>query len=134
MKIGNVEGSPEEIKGLFENNGLNLAQYVNANPSIDNRKSHNIYILISVIAFLAINCILWIVDCSDTYSKILIISDIAVLGLIVFLIHQRFDKYILSGFIFFIGIIIMSVSLGYLTPEEAVKKMEKNSHFSAQDD
>ncbi|HLO90141.1 MAG TPA: hypothetical protein VK172_03145 [Lentimicrobium sp.] len=127
MKIGQIEGTPEEIKGLFDNNGLNLAQYINANQAIPNPKKHGIFLTIIIIAFVILNCCLWIFDCPDAVKKILIVLDFTTLAIAIFLIHQKYDKYVLSGFSILIGMTIMSICLGYLTPKEAIKKIEDKS-------
>lgn len=127
MKIGKIEGTPEEIKGLFDNNGLNLAQFINANQSIPNPKGHGIFLTLAIVAFLIVNISLWVFDCTEILLKILIVIDIALLATVVFLIHQRYDKYILSAFSILIGVTIMSVCLGYISPEDALKKIEKNN-------
>lgn len=124
MKIGQIEGTPEEIKGLFDNNGLNLAQFINANQAIPNLRNHGVFLAIAIVVFIVLNCCLWIFNCPEALTKTLIVVDFASLGIIVFLIHQRFDKYILSGFSILVGMTIMSLCLGYLTPKEALKKIE----------
>ena len=125
MKVGKVEGTPEEIKGLFDNNGLNLAEYISASQSILNPKRHGIFLVILIICFVAINCCLWIFDWPVSIDKLLIVIDFTVLAVIVFLIHQRFDKILLSAFTVLVGLTIMGVCLGYMTPKEALKKLEK---------
>ncbi len=130
MKIGQIEGTPEEIKGLFDNNGLNLAQFINANQAIPNPKKHGIFLTITIAVFVILNCCLWIFNCPEAVKKILIVVDFTALAVAVFLIHQRYDKYILSGFSTLVGMTIMSLCLGYLTPEEALKKLEDNNPIS----
>ncbi len=127
MKIGNIEGSPEEIKGLFDNNGLNLAQFINANQTIPNPKNHLIFTAISILSFVLINSCLWIFDFPVSVDKALTVIDITILAIVVILIHQRFDKILLSGFTILIGLTIMGVCLGYMTPKEALKKIENNN-------
>lgn len=127
MKIGDIEGTPEEIKGLFQNDGLDLAQFLKAKPVISNPKSHIAGLIASVSVFLIINGCIWIAELPDYLEKIFIILSIALIAIMTILIHQKYEKITISGFTVFFAIVIMSTCLGYITPKEALNKIEKQN-------
>ncbi len=132
MKIGPVEGTPEEISGFFSNNGLNIAEFINANQPIENPRRHNLILICSIIAFVIINCCMWVFDCHENLDKILVVFDFVALAFAVFFIHRKFDKYVLSGFAIFIGLIIMAVCTGYMTPAKAIDKLDNKNPLTEQ--
>jgi len=127
MRIGNIEGTSEEITDLFQNEGLDIGKYLKAAPTITNKKHHNIGLFLAIFSFLIINMCIWTNDISETIEKILIVILLALICLITILIHQRYDKIVISGLAVLFAVIIMSVCLDFITPKEALNKIEKEN-------
>lgn len=130
MKIGKIEGTPEEIKGLFESNNMDLARYIDASQPSENKRRKNIYLFITILSFIAINCIQWIMNLNPEINKIEIIISLVLLCLIIIQIHQKYDKIAISGFTLLMGVLIIGVCLGYLTPREALEELKNESSIS----
>ncbi|WP_077405335.1 hypothetical protein [Cellulophaga omnivescoria] len=127
MRIGDIEGTPEEIKDLVDNQGLDIGKYLKATPSITNKKFHNIGLFISIAFFLIINICVWTIDVSDTIEKISIVILLALICYITILIHQRHENFMISGLVILFSIVIMSVCLDFITPKDALQKIDKEN-------
>jgi len=127
MRIGDIEGTSQEINDLFQNEGLDIGKYLKATPSITNKKYHNIGLFVSIAAFLIINICVWTIDISTTLEKIAIVILLSLICLIAILVHQRYDKLIISGLTVLFSIVIMSVCLDFITPKEALNKINKEN-------
>ncbi|MDN3664390.1 hypothetical protein ACFFU1_11585 [Algibacter miyuki] len=127
MRIGDIEGTPEEIKDLVDNQGLDIGKYLKATPSITNKKFHNIGLLISIAIFLIINICVWTIDVSDPLEKISIVILLALICYITILIHQRHENFMISGLVILFSIVIMSVCLDFITPKDALQKIDNEN-------
>ncbi|TRZ42168.1 hypothetical protein [Robertkochia solimangrovi] len=127
MRIGDIEGTPEEIKDLVDNQGLDIGKYLKATPSISNKRNHNIGLFISIAIFLILNICVWTINFSDTYEKIAIVILLALICFITILIHQRHENFMISGLVILFSIVIMSVCLDFITPKDALEKIDKEN-------
>jgi SNF family Na+-dependent transporter len=128
MKIGDIEGTSQEINDLFQNEGLDIGKYLKATPSITNKKYHNIGLILAISGFLIINICIWTIDVSETIEKISIVVLLALICLITVLIHQRYDKIVISGLTALFAV-VMSVCLEFITPKEALNKIDTENPF-----
>ncbi|WP_395075856.1 hypothetical protein [Flavobacterium sp.] len=127
MRIGDIEGTPEEIKDLVDNQGLDIGKYLKATPSITNKKHHNIGLIISIALFLILNICVWTINISETLEKISIVILLALICYITVLIHQRHENYMISGLVILFSIAIMSVCLSFITPKDALQKIDEEN-------
>lgn len=127
MRIGEIEGTPEEIKDLVDNQGLDIAKYLKATPSITNKRNHNIGLFISIAIFLILNTCVWTIDISDTFEKICVVILLALICYITILIHQRHENFMISGLVILFAIAIMSVCLDFITPKDALDKIDNEN-------
>lgn len=122
MKIGPVEGTSEEVKDFFENNGLNLSEYLQKpEPPLS-----NIWLIIpSVIFVICFGC-LTLSNISTANWKIFIFllgfASSVWLGVSV---HIRFKSNWGAGAIILAGLLIMLVALGVIEPKELLEHYEK---------
>ena len=127
MRIGEIEGTPEEIKNLVDNQGLDIGKYLKATPNITNKKYHNIGLFISIAIFLLLNICVWTINVSNTCEKISIVVLLALICYITILIHQRHENFMISGLVILFSIVIMSVCLNFITPKDALQKIDKEN-------
>ena len=115
MKVGSVEGTPEEINDFFQNNGLNPFDFFEK-PEI---KLSNIWLIIPSLIFVCSLAILSFAHGVEEKAKMFIF----LLGLcaccwIAVSAHIRFKSNWGAGSIIFIGLLVMLVAFGVLQPEQ----------------
>lgn len=115
MKIGNVEGTPEEVRDFFENNGLNPSDFFEKPESQLNK----IWLIVPSVASLI--CILLLVSFGPAFDKLKIMVFLLGLSTIVWLsvsVHIRFRSGWGSGVIILCGLLILLVALGVMEPAQ----------------
>ncbi len=122
MKLGSFEGTTDELQDVCENHGFNASDFLNT-PT---RYQPKVWALILfVILFTISNIILWTIELSTNWDKIFIISNLILTIIIAVAVHLRFEKWPITVITFLGGLIILSVSLGYVTPKEAIDEMKE---------
>ena len=121
MKIGPVEGTSEEVNDLFQNNGLNLSEYLQKpEPPLS-----NIWLIIPSVLFVACIGILSLANIVSSNYKIFIFllgfASSVWLGVCV---HIRFKSSWGAGAIILAGLLIMLVALGAIEPKELLEHHE----------
>ncbi|MBC8412657.1 MAG: hypothetical protein ISR96_03795 [Nitrospira sp.] len=115
MKIGPVEGTPEEVNNFFQNNGLNPLEYFEKpETSLQTR-----WLIIPSAFFVALFILLAFVG--DNYSKtkiVLFLSGFASSVWLAVCVHIRFKTAWGAGAIILAGLLIMLVALGVVKPEQ----------------
>lgn len=115
MKIGPVEGTPEEVKNFFQNYGLKLSDYFEKpESSLQTR-----WLIIPSALFVASFILLAFVG--DDYSKtklVLFLSGFASGVWLAVCVHIRFKTAWGAGVIILAGLLIMLVALGVVKPEQ----------------
>ncbi len=115
MKIGPLEGTPEEVNNFFQNNGLNPLDYFEKpEPFLQTR-----WLIIPAVLFFASFIFLALV--ADDFSKtkiVLFLSGFASSVWLAVCVHIRFKTAWGSGAIIFAGLLIMLVALGVVKPEQ----------------
>ncbi|SDY44112.1 hypothetical protein [Nitrosomonas sp. Nm33] len=125
MKIGPVEGTPEEVNNFFQNNGLNPLDYFQKpEPALQKR-----WLIIPSVLFVVSFTVLVFV--TDEHTKIRIMLFLfgfcSSLWLAVS-IHIRFKSAWGSGSIILAGLLIMLVALGVLKPEQIPSFYQGEAH------
>lgn len=122
MKFGNFEGSPAELNDICQNLGFKPDDFLNT-PS---RFQPKIWALILFAALFAlISIVLWtVVDKTTDFYKAMIILNLIFTIILTILVHLRFDKWVITIVAFLGSLIILSVSLDYLTPKDAIEEMK----------
>jgi succinate-acetate transporter protein len=122
MKIGSFEGTTEEYKDVCENHGFTSSDFLTT-PA---RFQPKVWALIVfVILFTILSILLWTCDLSSNWNKSLIIINLILIIIIAIVVHLRFDKWLISVITFLGGLIVLSVSLDYVTPKDAINEMKE---------
>ncbi|SFO66304.1 hypothetical protein SAMN05428949_6030 [Chitinophaga sp. YR627] len=121
MKLGSFEGTPEELKDICTNHGFNPEDFLNTAP----RYNPKVWaLLLLVILFAIVNIFIMCLDPSKILKNSLIIANFIIIIMITSMVHLKFEKTYVTLLVFFGGLIVCSVSLGYMTPKEALKQMQ----------
>jgi len=122
MKIGSFEGTPDELKDVCENHGFTSSDFLTT-PA---RFQPKLWALIVfVVLFTVLSIVLWTGELSSNWNKALIIINLILIIIIAILVHLRFDKWLVSVITFLGGLIVLSVSLDYVTPKDAIEEMKE---------
>lgn len=124
MKIKDFEGSPEEINNFFQNNGLDISNYLSINPD---KKVDKIWIFILIGLFIIFNIIICMIEQSNKFYLPITILAIGSIGGLITIIQLNHEKWIVSTIIGVIGLIIMVVSFKILTPKDTIKEVKDKS-------
>lgn len=118
MKIGPVEGTPEEVNDLFENHGLDLSAYIEK-PDGPLQK---IWLIIPsaclVVCFGILSFVNSLPDGGKIFIFLLGFCSCVWLGIC---IHIRFKSSWGAGAVILAGLLIMLVALGVLSPAELLE-------------
>lgn len=127
MKIGPVEGTVEEVNNLFQNNGLNLSEYLEK-PEVPLDK---IWLILPPALLVISFGVLTLFDTLSSNVKIFIFllgfSASVWTGVC---IHIRFKSGWGAGAVILAGLLIMLVALGVIAPGELLehyKSVQENA-------
>ena len=128
MKVGSVEGTPEEVRDLFENHGLDLAAYIEK-PDTPLQK---VWLIIPSVLLVVFFGILSFTNSLPEGGKVFVFllgfSASVWLGIS---IHIRFKSAWGAGSIMLAGLLIMLVALGVLAPSEILEHYKTASEANA---
>lgn len=124
MKIKDLEGSPEELNNFFQNNGLNLTDYLNINAE---KKANHVWIYVLVPLFIISNIIICQLEQSHQLFIPTSIITLGFLGGLVAIIQLNYEKSIVSTIVGFAGLLIMVISFKILSPKETIKIVKDKS-------
>lgn len=115
MKIGGVEGTPEEIKNTFENHGLRIEDYL-VKPDTP---LSNVWVAIPAIGLIltVISQVLF----APMGHKAVLLHFLGGLGLLLWLalsVQLRFKNPWAAGAVGIGGAIILSVAAGFIEPKD----------------
>lgn len=121
MKIGPVEGTSEEVNDFFQNNGLNLSEYLQKpEPPLS-----NIWLIIPSVLFVACIGILSLANIvSSNYKMFTFLLGFASSVWLGVCVHIRFKSSWGAGAIILAGLLIMLVALGAIEPKELLEHYE----------
>lgn len=124
MKIGPVQGTSEEVNDLFQNNGLNLSEYLQKpEPPLP-----NIWLIIpSVILVVSFGVLTLLQTVSENWKTFIFLLGFASSLWLGVSVHIRFKSNWAAGAIILVGLLIMLVALGVLEPKELIEHYDKTS-------
>lgn len=127
MKLGPVEGTPEEVNNFFQNNGLNPLDYFEKpEPSLQTR-----WLIIPAVLFVASFMLLAIVGAEYSTIKILLfLFGFASSVWLAVCVDIRFRTPWGAGAIILAGLLIMLVALGVVKPEQLTKYYQNEQSLS----
>lgn len=122
IKIGQIEGSKEDVVSLFKEEGVDMADYINPSKKV---KVPLLLILVGLIVFLIIVCV--IVTMNESQSKLRAVLSLIALALAFFnvgLIHMNWKNWGLSVIAAIGELALFSLSHGIYTEKDIVNKEE----------
>lgn len=121
MKFGSFEGTPEELKNVCENHGFDPTAFLDT-PA---RFRPRIWgVITCIVAFTFISVCLWTFVMPRALYNSLTLINIIIVIITTALVHLRFEKWPITALSFIGGLIVLSVSLGYMTPKDAINEMK----------
>lgn len=124
MKFKDFEGSPEEINNFFQNNGLNVTEYLNITKD---RKVDRRWIFLLTALFLIFNIIICLIETNNKFYIPLTIVTLGALGGLIAIIQHNYEKSIVSLIVGVVGLLIMVISYKILSPKETIEKVKDKS-------
>lgn len=122
MKMGQIEGSPEEIRDFFQNNGLNIADYIEK-PE-DPLKPIWLIVPAIILALAFSSLTLFAPQTPATQNLIFLFGCGAGIWLTVS-VQIKFKNTWAAGFIAIGSILIMLVAIGLITPTEMMQHLKE---------
>ncbi len=123
MKIGPVEGTSEEVNDLFQNNGLNLSEYLEKPET----PLSNICLILPSLIFVACFGVLTLSEnISENWRIFLFLFGFASSVWLGVSVHIRFKSAWGAGAVILAGLLIMLVALGVIEPKELLDHYEKS--------
>lgn len=118
MKLGPMEGTPDEVKDFAENLGLNLKDYVTP------KKQSIVWVVVP--AFLFLLCMVTLILCTALTDKYKLLTFVLGVSASVWLTLSYQIRFQVGANVYLIslcGLILMLVALGVITPIEALEKI-----------
>ncbi|WP_343330360.1 hypothetical protein [Polaribacter staleyi] len=125
IRIKDIEGDAGQITDLCKNLGFDLNSYLNEKPV--KKQINKIWIYITVPLFFILCCLVWAAPLNPSLFKVLILGLFLLLGAIVVIIQFNHDNWMISGISGITGICLILISLNVYTPQEIIKKIEKQT-------
>lgn len=117
MKIGRMEGSPEEINNFFQNNGLNISEYLEkAEPPIK-----IIWLIAPVFFIILFLAGLTLFSLSAGVSIFVFLLGCGAAIWLAAALQIRFKNTWAAIFVFFGILLIMLVAIGVVKPVEMIQ-------------
>lgn len=123
IKVGNIEGTKEDVVNFITESGLDISDYINSAKVI---KVPFISIVICSALFFVFVCIIAVMGESYPKTKtILILISVALGSVNLCLIYMSWKNKTLTGIVTMAEVLLFSLSLNIYTPKEIVKKVEE---------
>lgn len=127
MKIGNINGTPEEIKNFLVDNGFRASDFLDLPKKIELK-----WITIPASLFIVFSFILWIVNRpSSPIYVFLIIIDISTLCWLTASIHLRFKNFFVSILCLFFLLVIFSFCVRSIDLNGVIEKIQDKIKLSS---
>ncbi len=122
MKIGKMEGTPEEIRDFFQNNGLSIEDYLEKPEKPISR-----YLFIGPSCFYVVFIILLttVSGVSDGWRTVIFLIGCCCSLWLAVSVQIRFKNTWATSFIILCGISFMLVALGVISPTELLDQARK---------
>lgn len=117
------KGTPEELKYVCENHNFEPTVFFK-NPN--NLKLKTWMFIGLIILFIVVSLLIWGVELHELLRMLLILIDFILVFVITSFVHLKYDNSLITLFAFIGAVVILSISLGILTPEEAIDDIKKN--------
>ena len=117
MRVGNMDGTPEDICNLLENNGLKLDDYIQR----PQKTWHDMSIYWIVVPVLLYIAVLFTAYLCKPYAMIFFLAGAVVVVMITIILHLKFTNGWISIFTAIAGVLILLVSVGMVSPTEVPK-------------
>jgi hypothetical protein len=120
MKLGDLEGTPEEIKDFCENTGLNLSDYFQP----PDKPIHSAWVYVP--AIIVVVSVLWpnFTEAAPSKAAPFLIGCLGIVWLSISL-QIRYKQPVVSSIAGFGCAAVLVVSYGFLTPLEAIQQLQK---------
>jgi hypothetical protein len=115
MKVGGVEGTPEEIRDTFENHGLRIEDYL-LKPE---EPLPNVWMIVPAVALALTVCSQVLFD--PINSKLVLLHFLAGAGFVLWLVisvQLKFKNPWAAGAVALGGLLILLVAAGFIQPQE----------------
>lgn len=120
IKIKDIEGSQETIIAIFNENGLDLGDYIKCNKKINVPKH---YIILNLIAYL-IFLILLMCPTSNFINRIFLIFNCFLLFLGIAFSYAKWQNKYLIIIEIVAGLILLALALNIRTPDDIITFLE----------
>lgn len=127
MKFKDFEGSYDEINNFFQNNGLNLSNYLNIKDEPENKKADRRWIFLLIGLFIIFNISNCKLEQNSEYYIPVSILTLGSLGCLIAIVQLNYEKWIVSTIAGVCGLLMMVISFKILTPQETVKVVKDKS-------
>lgn len=122
MKMGNMEGSPEEIKDFYQENDLNIAEYI--------EKPENplkpIWLIVPAIIFaLSFSYLTLSAPQSPPTQKMIFLFGCGAGIWLSVSVQIRFNNICAAGIVLIGSILMMLVAIGVITPIEMMQHLKE---------
>lgn len=122
MKIGSIDGTPEEIKNLCENNGLDLTQYIEK----PGQHMHKGWLLAPAITF--VGCLIASVVVKNNfpnYSMLAFCITLATVCWLAIAVQVKFSNAWATAIACLGLFLIALLSFGYIMPNDVIAEVSK---------
>jgi len=127
MKLGDIEGTPEEVKDLFESNGLTLSEYL-VKPDVPLKK---VWLILPSTVLVACFGVLTLSNSLSNSVKVFVfLLGFSASAWAAVSVHVRFKLAWGSGFVILAGLLIMLVAIGAISPEELLEYYNSSNEKS----
>ncbi len=121
MKLGKMEGSPEEIRDFFQNNGLNIEDYLEKPEAPINF----FWFILSTILIISSVVILTLVQPkSEVVQNLLFLLGCGGGLWLAVIVQIKFKNTWAAGFIAVGIVLLLLVALGMITPKELLENIK----------
>jgi hypothetical protein len=122
MKIGEMEGTPEEIRDFCQNNGLNIAEYLEKPEKPLNRL---LFITPSCLYVIFVVLLSTISNASDGWRNFIFLFGCCCSLWLAVNVQIRFKNIVATSFILIGGISFMLVALGVISPMQLLNEAKE---------
>ena len=121
MKLGQIEGTPEEITNLFQNNNTNIFDYI-TRPE---QPIKTIWLIVPIILFLCAICTIIFIIPNDVHWRTFVFIIGCCSGLwFSTIIQLRYKSPWVTGLIAICCLLLLLVALGNITPMQMLDEFK----------
>ena len=123
MKIGNIDGTPKEIRDLFEGSNLQLTDYIEA-PLQPSPKR---WIIAPAVLFaVVLGLVIAVPGLSTRWVLGLLVLGLACDGWLAVALHLSFRNQVVTWMVLTLGLVLLLMSSGILLPKDALDVLLKH--------